>query len=205
MIPGIIIATLPLLAAVTAAPQGNATPPTAPLSTTTTTATPSFTPVGVEYYLQAQPLNENLSDIVNNYVSAYHSGAGTNNVTLIAQSAATKAFLNPNGGYQEFDLGTSYPWGFAMGEELGVETGGETAIKGAYLVSIDVGVGDAGFSIPSTEVGLTWNSTAFGGWLACNTSGQTTGLQLFWLNRTEERRGKAPEGCERVRLAPEDF
>lgn len=184
-----VIAVLPLLAAVSAAPQGGAPPPITPA--------PTVTPTGVEYYLQAQPLSENPSYVVKNFVSSYHSGAGENNVTLVAHSEATKAFLNPDGGHQEFDLGASYPYGFVMGAE--------TAIKGASLVAIDAGVGDAGFSIPSTEKGLTWNNTAFGGWLACNITTQTTGLQLFWRNKTEERKGKASKGCESVRLAPEYF
>ncbi|KAL9136312.1 MAG: hypothetical protein Q9175_002482 [Cornicularia normoerica] len=195
MLSQTIIAILPLLAAVSAVPQGGAPPPIPPPSTTT--AAPTVTPIGVEYYLQAQPLNENPNDVLNSYVSSYHSGAGENNVTLIVQSEATKAFLDPDGGYQEFDLGLSYPYGFVMG--------GETAVKGASLVAIDAGVGDAGFSIPSTKEGLIWNNTAFAGWLACNITKQTTGLQLFWVNKTEDRKDKAPKGCKKVRLAPEYF
>ncbi|CAF9933568.1 hypothetical protein IMSHALPRED_009396 [Imshaugia aleurites] len=189
-----IIAFLPLLAAVSAASQGGAPPSTPPPSTTTATAAPTITPIGVEYYLQAQPLDQHPAKVVDNYVSPYHSGAGENNVTLGAQSEAFKAFLDPDGGYQEFDLGLSYPNEFVMG--------GDIAIQGASLVAIDAGIGDAGFSIPSKEVGLTWNNTAFGGWLACNITKQTTGLQLLWLNKTEESKEKAPKGCESVRLAP---
>lgn len=200
-----VIALLPFLAAVGAAPRGDVTTSTTPIPpppTTTTTGLPSFTPVGAEYYLQAQPLDENPSDVVNNYVSTFHSGAGTNNVTLVAQSEASKASLDPDGGYQEFDLGTTYPWGLTMTEGA---FGGETAIKGASFVSINVGYGDAGFSIPNATVGLTWNNTAFGGWLACNITKQTTGLQLFWANKTEERKEKAPKDCQSVRLAPKYF
>ena len=200
MLSQAIIAILPLLAAVSAAPQSGAPPPVPAPSTTTTTAAPTITPIGVEYYLQAQPLNENPNDVVNNYVSAYHAGAGENNATLIAQSEATKGFLNPDGGFQEFDLGLSYPYGFVMEGLVR-----ETVIKGAAFVGINAGAGDAGFSIPSSEVGLTWNNTAFGGWLACNITNQTSGLQLFWLNKTEERKERTPKGCESVRLAPEYF
>ena len=194
MLSQFIIAFLPLLAAANAAPQGSAPSSTPPPSTTTATAAPTITPIGVEYYLQTQPLDEYPVNVIDNYVSPYHSGAGENNVTLVTQSEAIKAFLDPDGGYQEFDLGLSYPNEFVMG--------GDTAIQGASLVAIDAGIGDAGFSIPSKEVGLTWNNTAFGGWLACNITKQTTGLQLLWLNKTEERKGKAPKGCESVRLAP---
>lgn len=199
MLSQTIVALISLLIAVSAAPQSDAPPSTLPASTatTTTTAAPTVTPIGVEYYLQAQPLSENPDDVVNNYLSSFHSGAGENNVTLVPRSEATDAFLNPDGGYQEFDLGVSYPYGFVMGVE--------TAIKGASLVSIDAGAGDAGFSIPSAEEGLTWNDTAFGGWLACNITTQTTGLQLFWVNETGERKEKVPKACERVRLAPEYF
>lgn len=189
MLSQAIITILPLLAAVSAAPQGDAT--------TTTTAASTVTPIGPEYYLHAQSFYEEPNHVVNYYVSSYHSGAGENNVTLVAQSVATKAFLDPDGGYQEFDLGTSYPYGFVMG--------GETAVKGASLVAIDAGAGDAGFSFPSTELGLTWNDTAFGGWLACFITNQTTGLQLFWVNKTEDRGERAPKGCESVRLTPDYF
>ena len=54
------------------------------------------------------------------------------------------------------------------------------------------------------EVGLTWNITTFGYWLACSVAEQTNGLQLFWVEMTgglERREEKAPpEGCE-VRMA----
>lgn len=81
--------------------------------------------------------------------------------------------------------------------------GGEADIRGAFLVTflvaIDAGPGDAGFSIPSREQGLVWNDTAFGGWLACEVVDQTTGLQLFWVKKT----ALTPNGCENVKLTPE--
>ena len=177
-----IIAGLPFLALAGAIP--------APPSTTTTTAAPTVTPIGVEYYLNAQRLN--IVSYPNPfYVSASHSGAGENNVTLNARSVASKGFLNPDGGYQEFALGYSYPYGFVMG--------GETDIKGAFLVAIDAGPGDAGFSIPSREQGVLWNNTAFGGWRACDITEQTTGLQLFWVKKP----ALTPNGCEKVKLTRE--
>ena len=189
MLSHTITALVPLLVAVSAAPQI-----ISPSSSTTITAPRSITPIGAEYYLQAQLVNKGPNDVVdNNYVSSYHSGAGENNVTLVARSEATEGFLDPNGGFQEFDLGVSYPWGFVMA--------GETGIRGASLVRIDAGSGDAGFSIPNSETGLKWNGTGFGGWLACEVGKVTTGLQLFWVNETG--RGiveGVPEGCERVKL-----
>lgn len=85
-----------------------------------------------------------------------------------------------------------------MDGQLGVQTGGETGIKGAGLVNINVGSGDAGFLMRGGDEGLWWNGTGFGGWLACEIEGQTTGLQLFWRNGTVE----VPGGCEGVRLVP---
>lgn len=173
MLSQAITVILPLLAAVSAAP------------TTTNSA---------NYYLQAQPLGKNPKTIPNNYLSSYHSGAGENIVTLVARSDATEAFLNPSGGYQEFNLGTTYPWGFVMG--------GETDITRASLVGINAGSGDSGFSIPSAEAGLVWNGTGFGGWLACDVEGQIPESQLYWRNETAVERRKVEAGCERVRLAP---
>lgn len=89
-----------------------------------------------------------------------------------------------------------------MTGQLGVQTGGETAIKGAGLVNIDVGTGNAGFEMRSQGEGLWWNGTGFAGWLACEIQGQTTGLQLFWANGSEGGRGEVPGGCEGVRLVP---
>ena len=40
-------------------------------------------------------------------------GAGLNDVTLGPKTGASKGYLN--GTYQEFDLGTAYPWGLSVG------------------------------------------------------------------------------------------
>lgn len=125
-----ITVILPLLAAASAASTTSS-------STTTNSA---------KYYLQAQPLGKNPKTIPNNYLSSYHSGAGQNIVTLVPRSDAPTAYLTPSGGYQEFDLGTTYPWGFVMG--------GESDTAGASLVGIDAGKGDGGFSLPNDEAGL---------------------------------------------------
>ena len=157
-------------------------------------ATTTVSSAGASYYLQAQPLGKNPNAIPNSYLSSYHSGAGENIVTLVARSDATKAFLDPSGGYQEFDLGTAYPWGLVMG--------GQTGVPGASLVSIDAGSGDGGFSVPSAGAGLVWNGTGFGGWLACDFEGGTPVSRLCWRNETAGKGGVVDAGCERVRLAP---
>ena len=79
--------------------------------------------------------------------------------------------------------------------------GGEKDILGASLVGIDAGSGDSGFSFPSPEVGLVWNGTGFGGWLACDVEGRTPESQLYWRNETAVKGGKVEAGCEKVRLA----
>ena len=174
MLSQALTVVLPLLAAVSAAPTASST--------------------GASYYLQAQPLGKNPKAILDDYLSSYHSGAGENIVTLVARNDATKAFLNPSSGYQEFDLGTAYPWGFVMG--------GESDTAGASLVGIDAGSGDTGFSIPSAKAGLVWNGTGFGGWLACDVEGRTPESQLYWRNEKAVKGGKVEAACERVRLAP---
>ena len=115
---------------------------------TAISAAPTVYPTGASYYLQVQPPGKNPKAIPSNYLSSYHAGTGENIVTLVARSDATKAFLNPSGGYQEFDLGTAYAWGFVMG--------GERDITGASLVGIDAGRGDGGFSIPNAERDWIW-------------------------------------------------
>jgi len=78
-------------------------------------------------------------------------------------------------------------------------------IEHASLVAIDVGTGDAGFSIPNTAQGLTWNNMSFGRWLACIVTAEVIGLQLFWASKIESEKGKVEKQCDRVRLAPQYF
>lgn len=50
------------------------------------------------------------------YVSAYHTGAGLNDVALLSNvTLADKAFLN--GTNLQFDFGTTFPWGLELGYE----------------------------------------------------------------------------------------
>lgn len=196
MLSQAITAILPLLVAVSASPRAAELPTTA-----TTHAAPNLTPIAAENYLQAQTIARDPNVIVNNsnnYLSTYHSGAGENNVTLVARSEATKTFLDPDREYQEFDLGTAYPWGFVMaGETPGIE--------GASLVRIDAGSGDKGFVMRGRGVGLWWSGKGFEGWLVCDIEGVTRGMQLFWVNGTGGGREGVPAGCEGVRLRPVYF
>lgn len=56
----------------------------------------------------ADASNEKHNDL---YVFAYHTGAGFNDAVLTSDvDAASTAFLN--GTHTQFDLKTSFPWGF---------------------------------------------------------------------------------------------
>lgn len=186
----IIIPLLIVIAAVIASPD-----------VSNLNASPDINPISAENYLQAQPRAKNPTIVVNktiSYLSTYHSNAGENNVTLVPRSEATKTFLDPYQRYQEFDLGTSYPWGFVM---LG-ETG---SIEGASLVGVDAGSGDKGFVMGKRGVGLVWSGRGFEGWLVCEIEGVTRGMQLFWINGTGEGGKNVPGDCEEVRLRPVYF
>lgn len=99
-----VIALSSLLSFSLAAPQ--AAPSTATVSSTAPTST--------EYYLKTQVIHEKQSSKNDLYVSPYHTGAGFNDATLGPfGDGAAKGFLN--GTYQQFDLGITFPWGFALG------------------------------------------------------------------------------------------
>ncbi|OJZ84264.1 hypothetical protein ASPFODRAFT_48267 [Aspergillus luchuensis CBS 106.47] len=125
----------------------------------------------------------------NLYVYAYHTGAGFNDAVLTSDvGTASPAFLN--GTHTQFDLGTSFPWGFKMG------------VQNNYAawesVQINVGYGDDDFSIGST--GLEWSAQdGFGGWLVCDWYHNAP--QLFYIYRYEEP--TIPESCSTVDLTPE--
>ena len=70
-----------------------------------------------------------------------------------------RSHQGPDGGYEEFDFGLSYPYGFVT---EGVRE--EPAIKGAAFLAINAATGDAGFPISRAEFRLPWNDTACGGW-----------------------------------------
>lgn len=50
------------------------------------------------------------------YVTAWHTGAGFNDAVLLNDSStAAKGYLNDT--YQQFNLGSEFPWYFAMGSD----------------------------------------------------------------------------------------
>lgn len=56
-----------------------------------------------EYYLRSQ----------GEYVAGYHIGAGLDDAVLVSdKSVAAKGYLNDTN--QQFDLGTTFPWGMVM-------------------------------------------------------------------------------------------
>lgn len=72
--------------------------------------------------LSASNTTSKPNPVVGNHVS-YHFGAGENNASLVPSTEASKALLNPNGGYQKFDLSTAYPWNFVIGGMTGMVSG----------------------------------------------------------------------------------
>ncbi|GAB7335683.1 hypothetical protein MBLNU13_g07993t1 [Cladosporium sp. NU13] len=138
-----------------------------------------------EYRLKTElkPHQRNKRLFENLYVSSYHTGAGLSDATFVRNaSIAAKGFLDatntstaeaPN-YFQEFDLGTEFPWSLKLALS-------DTAYSGWQPVRIDAGAGGSsprgegdGFFINST--GLQWNSSpgsdsapeAFGGWIICD-------------------------------------
>lgn len=85
----------------------------APQVASTTTTVSSTVPTSTESYLRTQ-VSHGESPYKNNLdVSAYHTGAGLNDAVLGPfNDGSAKGFLN--GTFQQFDLGTTFPWGFVM-------------------------------------------------------------------------------------------
>ena len=83
------------------------TPPSTVNSTTNGTITPPS-----RYYLQTQVKGYGSSDKNGLYVEAYHTGAGLNDATLGPIDTAAAGYLN--GTNQQFDLGTTFPWGMVI-------------------------------------------------------------------------------------------
>ena len=99
-----IILLAPLLSFSLAAPQ----------AASSTTAVSSPVPTSSEYYLKSQVIHNRHSSKDDLYLEAYHTGAGFNDGTFASSTqGAAKAFLNET--YQQFDLGTAFPWGIYIG------------------------------------------------------------------------------------------
>ncbi|KAL5349358.1 hypothetical protein ACLOAV_005648 [Pseudogymnoascus australis] len=102
----------------------------------------------------------------NLYVQSYHTGAGLNDVALVAEGGSA-AFIN--GTYQQFDLSSStFPSGLVLAY-------GETYTRW-LRTEINAGYGDEGFSFNGS--GLVSDNPQFQGWLACDWNHGVA--QLFW-------------------------
>ncbi|KFY15406.1 hypothetical protein V492_02022 [Pseudogymnoascus sp. VKM F-4246] len=122
----------------------------------------------------------------NLYVQSYHTGAGLNDVALVAEGGSA-AFIN--GTYQQFALnGQDFPSGLTLAY---------TQYYTQWLdTQINAGYGDEGFSINGS--GLISNNPQFKGWLACDWYHGVT--QLFWQYYYEDV--KLPSSCAKVELHP---
>lgn len=112
-------------------------------------------------------------------MSGYHTGAGENDVTLETIDVASIGYLN--GTNQQFDYGTSFPWGMVMvlydyeagkfsPHSAGLSEGRNPLTRMYHIrvewnfVAIDGGYGSAGFFF--NETGLQYSEEAgFTGWL----------------------------------------
>ncbi|RAH72026.1 uncharacterized protein BO66DRAFT_390506 [Aspergillus aculeatinus CBS 121060] len=130
------------------------------------------------------------NDAHNNlYVYAYHTGAGFNDAVLTSDTSRARA-VTLNGTNAQFDLGTTFPWGFKMGAN--------TNYASWEPVQINVGYGDEGFSVNGTS--LQWSEqNGFGGWLVCDWYHNAP--QLFWLYKYLP--ATIPSSCDKVDLTVE--
>lgn len=197
---------LPFTLALTVPPTVNITtnvtttppPPTVNITTNGTTTLPpptvnittngTITPPN-RYHLQTRVKGDGNADKDGLYVSGYHIGAGENDVTLESISDAAVGYLN--GTYQQFDLGTSFPWGMVM--EINYDYYAEWE-----LASINAGYGNPGFFF--NETGLQYNpdDSEFHGWLACDWWHGVP--QLFWEFLYDGE--PLPSSCAEVDLLP---
>lgn len=146
------------------------------------------------------------------FVYPIHTGAGTNDVQLVAQGNPEKedpisAFIN--GTQLQFDFPNS-PAPFLASLPTEVQYSAWQAVE---INSID---GDSYGQFFLNSTGLQWSSIApgkgkvggpldeFGGWLACDWWHQVP--QLFWLNKaynvTSTNGGKTSGNCEAIQLLP---
>ena len=119
----ITLCALPLLAL--ALPQATPTTSTTPAPTTSATPTPTLTPTGPLYHLKTRLKPVSAANaappahLAGLWLYASHTGAGLNDPLFASDSSlAIAGFLNatdPAGGaFQEFDLGTFWPYGFSF-------------------------------------------------------------------------------------------
>ncbi|MCJ1354249.1 MAG: hypothetical protein MMC33_004236 [Icmadophila ericetorum] len=183
-----LLPLVPFLALAVAAPAPASTPPV---------------PAG-KYYLKSVAIGGPSTNKGGLFIEAYHTGAGFNDAVLVTETGtnvAAPAFLNAT--YQEFNLGSEFPWGFTMGAD--------STYNGWLPVQINAGYGDSGFYFNNTDGsgvnGLKWNSAyeygggpdenQFNGWIACDWA---HGLpQLFWLVK-DYYNAPLPSSCANIEL-----
>ncbi|KAF6220055.1 hypothetical protein HO133_003880 [Letharia lupina] len=140
------------------------------------------------YYLKTRVDGHSHNDKDNPYVSKYHAGAGTADLTLQSIDFASPAFFNS--GYQEFNLDPPGPFGIIMSD---YDNGG----TGWNFVTTAPGYGDDGFFFDATGLQYEFQEIGFAGWLAYRWHGAP---QLFWqyayLPET------LPSTCAKVELLP---
>lgn len=178
--------TIAAIATLLPIPMALAFPPASSTSAASATVTPPSS-----YYLKTRVVGHGHSDKDRLYVSNYHTGAGTADLTLQAIGSASPAFFN--GGYQEFNLDPPEPFGVTMGD---YDHGG-TAWN---FVATAPGYGDGGFFFNAS--GLQYESQekkiGFAGWLACDWWHGVP--QLFWQDAYSP--DALPGSCARVELLP---
>ncbi|KAI9849513.1 MAG: hypothetical protein M1837_004133 [Sclerophora amabilis] len=123
-------------------------------------------------------------------VQSYHTGAGTSDATL-GRNKSVSLQGRINDTHQEFPIPeSSFPYGLSIEKRI--------QSTGWCPVSIDAGLGEAGFSLED-GISLTSNSTYFAGWLACN---WWLGVpQLFW--KLSFYHYEIPGSCANVTLLTE--
>lgn len=128
-----------------------------PSPSPTSAAIPTVTPPS-SYYLKSRVILDHgpNSDKDGLYVSNFHTGAGTADLTLLSIDDASLAFFDS--GYQEFNLNPPEPFGVVMGQDD----------NGWNLVSTAPGYGDGGFFFNASGLqydDLEISGIGWGGWI----------------------------------------
>ncbi|KAI9718883.1 MAG: hypothetical protein M1812_003767 [Candelaria pacifica] len=105
-----------------------------------------------EYLLRTQVIYGGPYRFNGLYLSAYHTGAGLNDATLVRDNGI-HGFINDT--HQEFDLGSQFPWGLTLATD--------TNYAGWQFVYVNAGLGSNAMAINGS--GLVQTYGQFGGWL----------------------------------------
>ncbi|KAL9131217.1 MAG: hypothetical protein Q9175_006825 [Cornicularia normoerica] len=127
----------------------------APYPSSTIAASATITPPS-SYYLKTRVVGHGHKDKDGLYVTNYHTGAGTADLTLQSIDSASPAFFNS--GYQQFNLDPPEPFGITMAD---YDNGG----TGWNFVTTAPGYGDGGFFFNATGLQFDFQAIGFEGWL----------------------------------------